>query len=333
MNKPLVSILVETYNHAPFIRACLEGFMKQKCNFQFEVLINDDASTDGTAEIVKEFGDKYPDIIKPILQTENQWSKKGGGVSLKFNYPRAKGKYLALCDGDDYWIDEQKLQKQVDFLENNPDFSMVCGAYLLIKDGIEKPVIRNNKVSPEKDDDNGSEFNLDDNHKAWFWLIRPSSTLFRNLEELKNLEAYEFSFDVHLFYHLLKVGKGYYSKDILVGYNQHEGGVFSGRTPQELLLAHYLITKEIFEMDNSEIVRELYLNFCFRIINLKISGLMPSSKINFSILKNRTVSVIGIYNEIKPLLRTKNEHRRLYKSFIPLQLKQLKNKSKVKFDF
>ena len=101
-NCPLVSICCITYNHAPYIRQCLDGFMMQQTNFTFEVLIHDDASTDGTADIIREYESKYPDIIKPIYQTENQYSK-GVKVSATFNFPRAKGKYIAMCEGDDYW--------------------------------------------------------------------------------------------------------------------------------------------------------------------------------------------------------------------------------------
>jgi len=124
LNKlPLVSISCAAYNHAPYIRQCLDGFIMQKTNFPIEVLINDDASTDGTAEIIKEYEQKYPEIIKPIYQTENQYSK-GISISRSFNYPRVQGKYMALCEGDDYWIDEYKLQKQVDFMEANEEYSI-----------------------------------------------------------------------------------------------------------------------------------------------------------------------------------------------------------------
>lgn len=126
-DKPLVSISCITYNHAPYIRQCLEGFVMQKTNFAYEVLIHDDASTDGTADIIREYENKYPDIIKPIYETENQWSKGRVG-SIVFNIPRANGKYIALCEGDDYWIDPNKLQKQVDYLETNTNHDLCCTA-------------------------------------------------------------------------------------------------------------------------------------------------------------------------------------------------------------
>lgn len=121
--EPLVSISCITYNHAPYIKQCLDGFLMQKTTFSFEVLIHDDASTDGTTEIIKDYAQKYPDIIKPLYEEENQWIKGRRG-SAEFNFPRARGKYIALCEGDDYWIDENKLQMQVDFLENNPEYGM-----------------------------------------------------------------------------------------------------------------------------------------------------------------------------------------------------------------
>lgn len=117
-NNVIVSIICLAYNHERYIRQCLEGFIMQKTNFAYEIIIHDDASTDNTATIIKEYELKYPHIIKPIYQKENQYSK-GVKIGKTFLYPKANGKYIAECEGDDYWIDPLKLQKQVDILENN----------------------------------------------------------------------------------------------------------------------------------------------------------------------------------------------------------------------
>lgn len=131
MNKEIiVSICCATYNHQKYIRDAIESFLMQKTTFPFEILIHDDASTDGTADIIREYEAKYPDIIKPIYQTENQYSR-GINPYLAFVYPRAQGKYIALCEGDDYWIDPLKLQKQVDYLERNPHVSFVATNYFI----------------------------------------------------------------------------------------------------------------------------------------------------------------------------------------------------------
>ena len=123
----MVTIRCITYNHEPYIRQCLEGFVMQKTNFRFEAIVHDDASTDGTADIIREYAEKYPDIIKPIYETENQYSKHDGSLDRIMN-EHTHGKYVAICEGDDYWIDPLKLQKQVDYLEANPEYGLVHGA-------------------------------------------------------------------------------------------------------------------------------------------------------------------------------------------------------------
>ena len=124
-NEILVSISCTTYNHVNYIEQCLDGFLCQKTYFPFEILIHDDCSTDGTTEIIQKYTAKYPDIIKPIYETENQYQQGKNVGSLIWNNPRAKGKYIAFCEGDDYWIDNNKLQEQVNFLENNDSYGMV----------------------------------------------------------------------------------------------------------------------------------------------------------------------------------------------------------------
>ncbi len=131
----MVSVFCAAYNHEPYIRKCLEGFVNQKTDFAFEILVHDDASTDRTADIICEFEENYPDIIKPIYQTENQYSKKVK-ISRDIQYPRANGKYIAFCEGDDYWTDENKLQKQFDVMENNPECSICTHGVEFMREGI-----------------------------------------------------------------------------------------------------------------------------------------------------------------------------------------------------
>jgi glycosyltransferase involved in cell wall biosynthesis len=121
---PFVSISCITYNHEKYIRNAIEGFLMQKTTFPVEILVHDDASSDGTTSILREYEEKYPSLIKSIYQTENQYSQ-GIKIAYAYQYPRMQGKYYAICEGDDYWIEPLKLQKQVDFLENNTDCSMV----------------------------------------------------------------------------------------------------------------------------------------------------------------------------------------------------------------
>lgn len=119
-----VSIVCISYNQEKYIAKMLESLLMQKTSFNYEILIHDDASKDQTQNIIKKYQEKYPEIIKPILQTENQFSK-GNNPNIMFNYPRVKGKYIAFCEGDDYWSDPNKLQSQYEALQDHKN-CMIC---------------------------------------------------------------------------------------------------------------------------------------------------------------------------------------------------------------
>ena len=224
MNTPLLSVNVTTYNHSQFIRQCLDGIMMQKTTFPFEVLIHDDASTDGTADIIREYETLYPDIIKPIYQTENRFSR---GLSISnLQYSRVKGKYVALCEGDDYWIDPLKLQKQVDFLENNPDYTICGGRYWVMEDG--KPdemteriwMIKGMKKYPK-----GRTITLNgffDNYLLWYL-----TTCFRS-DIIQNLRKFFIEKDDIIFAVSLEMGKGFIFPDYFGVYRLHQGGIWAG---------------------------------------------------------------------------------------------------------
>lgn len=116
-----VSVICVAYNHEKYIRDALESFVSQKTDFDFEVLINDDASTDNTPEIIREYAEKYPDIIKPVFQKVNLYSQ-GLNILETALISHAHGEYFAFIDGDDYWTDPYKLQKQADILDGNPEY-------------------------------------------------------------------------------------------------------------------------------------------------------------------------------------------------------------------
>jgi glycosyltransferase involved in cell wall biosynthesis len=123
METPLVSISLVAFNAENYLRDAIEGCLKQEVNFPYEIIIHDDASNDSTPQIIREYAAIYPHKIIPIIQQENQYSK-GVEIIAKYIIPRAKGKYIAFVEADDYWIDPKKLQNQIDFLESHQDFSM-----------------------------------------------------------------------------------------------------------------------------------------------------------------------------------------------------------------
>ena len=242
---PLVSICCTTYNHLNYIRQCLDGFVMQKTNFPIEILIHDDASTDGTQDIIREYEAKYPNIIKPIYQKENQYSK-GVKVSLVYNYSRVKGKYIALCEGDDYWTDPYKLQKQVDFLESHPDYVMCSHRFdQYYEDG--------HRLEKEKDDTfQGADYDLR-NLIGGKWLTQTLTVMYRRSAlDLKQYERYGMSMDIILFYELLKHGKGYCFPEAMGVYRYHNGGVWSEVSQNQRRLVEFKARLAIYNVEQSD---------------------------------------------------------------------------------
>ena len=215
-----VSIVCAAYNQAEFIRAALDGFVTQKTNFKFQAFVYDDASTDGTAEIIKEYADKYPDIIKPILQKQNQFSR-GVGVAKSFIWPLIKTEYVAVCDGDDYWNDPYKLQKQVDFMDKHPDYTICFHPVSVFWNNGEQP----DSIWPGKHE--LKDISLDKLSKQNF--IPNLSVMYRwqpdGLDVIKEWPEHIYPGD--WFLHLLhaKHGKIGYLPDVMARYRRHSGGI------------------------------------------------------------------------------------------------------------
>ena len=240
----MVTIRCITYNHEPYIRQCLEGFVMQKTNFRFEAVVHDDASTDGTAAIIREYAEKYPDIIKPLYETENQYSKHDGSLNRIMN-AHMHGKYIAMCEGDDYWIDPLKLQKQVDFLEKNPEYSFCCHRFQMYNELTQKfgKEYAYDVYSDGKD--------LEITKEIFFktWVTQPLTALIRLKKKKKAREEfgqYKYYRDVHLFYFLLhKCGKGISLNQFMGVYRLHQGGIAGLRSPVEKYKESVLIYQEM----------------------------------------------------------------------------------------
>lgn len=155
-SKIMASISCLTFNHGAYIRQALDSFLMQKANFEYEILVHDDASTDETGDILREYGEKYPDKVKPLIQKENQYSQGIDNISGAFNFPRVRGKYIFMCDGDDYWTSPDKMQKQVDYLEAHPDCTLCIHSAKIhlvgraLTEGQMRPYRGNRVITPEE---------------------------------------------------------------------------------------------------------------------------------------------------------------------------------------
>lgn len=242
----LVAINCFTYNQEPYIRECLEGFVMQKTNFKFVAIVHDDASTDRTADIIREYEAKYPDIIKPIYETENQYSKNDGSLGriMEAAIDATGAKYVALCEGDDYWTDPYKLQKQVDFLEGHGEYSICCHRLLFYFEDIcqFKPKFEHNKFN----EDEIVTFTNYENLRNWF--TETSSVMYRsNVANDDYRKKYKYSRDAHFCYHILKKGKGAYLPFVGSVYRKHSGGVYTSMSISKTQYISYKIYKELME--------------------------------------------------------------------------------------
>lgn len=221
MNTPQVSICCITYNHVQFIRKCLDGFLMQQTDFPIEILIHDDCSTDGTTEIIKEYAAKYPELIFPIYEKINQY-QNGKSAEIDFyNYRRARGKYIAYCEGDDYWTDPLKLQKQVDFMEANPEYS-VCFHDCLVYNSWKGEYFQKTNLTYREDFD----IDVNDFLNGKTGIGQPLTMLFRvsdfNFEWRKHYSHYCDTMEIM---HLLLAGKGRFMVFNGGQYNLHQGGI------------------------------------------------------------------------------------------------------------
>ena len=214
--KPVVSVLCLSYNQKKYIRQMLDSILMQKTNFDFEVLINDDASTDGTAEIIKEYQSKYPDIIKPVFHKKNLYSQGIRSMVTRFLLPKAEGKYIALCEGDDYWTDSNKLRLQVDFLDKHKDYALCFHSVKVFFENKEQQ----DYIFP---DPKRRSFAAEELLRSNF--IHTNSVMYRK-QKYKNMATSVMPGDWYLHLYHAQFGKiGFIDKPMSV-YRRHSGGIW-----------------------------------------------------------------------------------------------------------
>ncbi len=294
MNNVMVSVCVLSYNHERYLRQCLDGIFMQKVSFPIEVRVHDDASTDKSQDIIREYQERYPNVLKPILQSENQYSK-GGGILAKFLFPLCEGKYIALCEGDDYWTDPLKLQKQVDFLEGHGDYSMCFHRVGVL--GIDDNKF--DKFSYLAERDYSAKEILEN------WTIPTASVVFKRYVFEKNpVHGYG---DIFLWLQLAEKGKLYCMGFLGAKYRRNENSItygfklnnnlellklykfFKKRFPNLKETSNRMIDNQIYYIGNSQYqpgVFKYRLLYMLKHPKLIISGYMTTTLLSYTPLRN-----------------------------------------------
>jgi len=277
--KFMVSVCCVTYNHEKYISQTIESFLNQKINFDIEILIHDDASTDETANIIRKYADIDKRIV-PILRTSNL--KSTGQAIYPILYKKAKGKYIALCEGDDYWTDPLKLQKQVNFLENNPDFSMSFHDAIVIKNDVKLY----NYVNKNK-----SVFTIEDLFEKHF--IPTASIVFKNNVQIPEWYSKIQSGDKLLLFILALNGNIKYLNEVMSVYRLHEGGVsnthFGIKKVYDSALLLNLIDQETNYKYNKNCHASLLYEIETHLINKKLSSEIEIKNIRIRLLINEII--------------------------------------------
>lgn len=287
MSSQTISVCMIAYNHESYIAQAIEGVLMQETDFEIQLVIGEDCSSDNTREIVKKYKDKYSNKITLLLQDRNQGVSKNFLDTLKL----CKGKYIALCEGDDYWTDPFKLQKQKNFLDKNNDYNLVCTGYNLKKDKQIYPKIINNKN--DLVNANGFDFTLTD--LIHQWIPKTLTVVFRSRDQ-NEFYKHDFKYfrDTHLVYILLRNSKGYYLNDITGVANIHSEGVHSTQSRKNKVIDSFYCYLELYKFYKDEYIRKRLLDKIKQLIiinGLYLSSSKDSNNINlvstgFKLTKN-----------------------------------------------
>jgi glycosyltransferase involved in cell wall biosynthesis len=291
---PVVTILCPTYSHVNFIRDAIEGFLIQETTFPVEIIVRDDASSDGTAEIVRDYQEKYPQLIVAILHKENQYSK--GKKPFPETYAMARGEFVAFCEGDDYWTDPKKLEIQFEYLTQNPD-CVGCFHQSRLVDESRKILRENLKVFVKH------KYNRIEAFQELQSSYATNSLLFRNqFQQLLPDWFLKKPNDMALEVLLTTQGNLGFIDRNMSDYRKHSGGVWSQKSPemQNFELMHrfqlWIDDKEFPEYlkyyCQENICKLLeYNNFKYELVNLSnqvehFKSIIKLEKNNLELIKN-----------------------------------------------
>ena len=306
----MVSVYCVAYNHAKYIRDALEGFVNQVTDFEYEVYVYDDASADGTTEIIAEYAKKYPQVIKPIFQEENQYSK-GVSVSRTYIFPQLKGKYIAVCEGDDYWCDRYKLKRQVEYMEQHNDCSACVHNTKFINCRTKRSFVRYQR---KRDTD----ISLDAVMERGGAEFHTSSLLFRR-EYLYLPPAFYMKKigDYPTAIYLAMNGRIHYFKDVMSVYRQYASGSWSSKMylsdnrNENVIKMDYEIINMLTRVDQ-------YSNYAY---HAKIIEVIRKKEFEIEGLKGNLKTQMKEYEDVFRKLSLGGKLKTLIKHFFPILIK------------
>ena len=274
-SQPLVSVIIITYNHKLYIKQCLDSILMQQTQFDFEIVLGDDESTDGTRDICIEYAERYPEKIRLFLHhRENNITVHGnptGRFNYLYNFNQSRGKYIAVCEGDDYWTDPFKLQKQVDFLESHPNYTFCWTRFKTYNQDSGAMVLDfNQKYFNDQQPETFIDFDFERSLKGWH--IGNLTLMYRKaLFNVNQHEKFKYFKDIHLVALLLKKGNGACLNFVGAVYRIHNAGVHSSVTAYKGYKIGYKTHREIY-LDNpkNKFLKKKYLLSFKNYINANI---------------------------------------------------------------
>lgn len=317
---PLVSVCIITYQHVDFIAECLDGALAQQTDFDVEILLGEDNSTDGTREICLEYAKRFPDKIRLFLHAPDRSNSIDGMThainNLTNNIQQAQGKYIAFCEGDDYWTDPEKLQKQVDFLEKNPEYVLCWTKFETLYD--ETGELLSDRNASFFSGERGIDFDFNTFSKGWD--IGMQTLVFNRYALLQNNHLDNKYFrDTFLISDLLTIGKGYCINESMAVYRKHAGGICSAANEMHRAKTGALTYREIYKTYNkNEHLKLKYHNACRLYINCLIKN---------GLYKEALLVIDDLINLINEPSEYKTEFSNYIAELLAQKEKQLKEKT------
>ena len=254
MTNPLVSIVCITYNHEPYLPQALDGCLMQRTTFPIEIILAEDCSTDGTRAICEEYAKRYPDKIRYIWSETNV----GAVANERRAMEAAQGKYIAFCEGDDYWTDADKLQRQVDFMESHPDYSVTFHRYRIYDEQTGQWQEDKSAFIIPAEEKEGCDITIEQSLSVWVTQYL-TAVIRREQYDFAWVDKYKWYRDSHMFYHLMTKGKAYLFAFIGGVYRKTGKGVYSEQNNYATCIKNIEVYRELWERNDDERLRKPYI--------------------------------------------------------------------------